>query len=443
MSESRKVLIPLALGQDGRVGTVEAMTVRSHLQGQGLDPAIADLADCALYRAGLEARAAVRRLTGRKRYGLRLLPSASPNVQLTPSSPAEFKGLAEENNQSAELGLALGLLMANGRSPVPAILATGRLSGEDREDLSQIEVLPVDGIEQKCRGIAAFFEAHRGGPWSDGILFVTPDRAVNGQAFSQAHADALADLDAQAAKIGVRLTHQPVRTLAQAADLLHLRAAPKHPMEWPARVASVAGVAALALAGVVYSWANSPITLSFQPIEAEGQMLPSPLRSAFRADLQASAQLPLCRGADGLAQISWGEELTFLMSTEPTRAPSTWLDFVVIVVGEQSEPFVVPAQALPVGGRPERADDGSITLGARLPVVKGPDEEMKLVVLASKWSGLRVREIEDRLTEIHRDPEEREPINAYVAYLSRVADGYLDYSFKIQERLEGCSNNGV
>ncbi len=75
------------------------------------DPSVVELNDVNLYESGLTAR----RLPQARR-ALRLL-SSSDAMRLRAVDRIVFRGLSEENGRSAELGLALALLMLERPSP--------------------------------------------------------------------------------------------------------------------------------------------------------------------------------------------------------------------------------------------------------------------------------------------------------------------------------------
>ncbi|MEM9140323.1 MAG: hypothetical protein AAGB15_10900, partial [Pseudomonadota bacterium] len=442
MTSRRTVLVPLAAGQTGRIAVINA----SDDDGQGvgtavganMDPRIADLFDYDLYSAGQRAVASLGLLPSPERRRWLLLSPKARRAKLSVATPDAFHGLSEENNRSAELGLALGLIMAGRERSVPTVLATGALSLGDGDNLATATVEPIGGIEQKCAAALKFLQSGRGGAWSDGIDFITPARALDGQAFSDAHGVALADLCEQAAKAGIEIRHRPIATLAEALPYLHLSPASAHRLEGVARSAAVLAACLVLASAAVLTWSSTPLAMHFAPITVGSEEIATPVRSVYQPDLDGSVSMPVCRSSDGLAQVAAGEELTFAIETDPTKAPLAALDFAVIVLGDTSEPKIFPMNALPREGRPALTDQGRIRLGARIPVIDQPDEEMKLIVLSQKLWRLPLDEIEGKLAAIRSDPETAEPINAAVRYLSRLGGGYLDYSFITRQSLADC-----
>jgi hypothetical protein len=267
------------------------------------DRVAAPLRKVGLYQAGCAAASAVRKLGIRQpltalyqrisRFawieGQRLQPAS-------PSGPSE--------GRSAELGLALVLLMCASGSRHRHVIATGALGGQPRGvSNDDVEVLPVGSLREKLRLVLTF--ARHGGLPAPGpgreLLFITPRQFEQDGLWSDV--PSLPEIG-QLREFGVRVV--PVGRLSEAAaEMKALRA--RHLVH--DRLAQVLVASALLLGVMGYGWwslRETHIPMVFLPgggaaLDAE------PFQACFTAD-GGFYPIPLARNGVG-RQVPVGETL--------------------------------------------------------------------------------------------------------------------------------------
>ncbi|MCI4666307.1 MAG: hypothetical protein MRY74_16485 [Neomegalonema sp.] len=442
--EPSPIALVLLAGDGGRVGVVEAGPPRGDKRSEAVDPALQDLLDCGLYSAGRVARAAARRLAALSMAKGRLLRPAPVDTVLTPAVDKEFDGLDEANSASAELGLALAILMRQHRCRRQVVAATGALSegGPSDADFAAIPIKAVAGVDEKLAALGRFLEEHRGGPWSDGLVLATPALSMDGRPFLEAHAGAVASLEAAAKAVGSSVVVAPARSLNEAVKRLGPRPA-SHPKEWLARLGLGFGVLCGAMALTVAIWLSQPTDLRFGALKGPGGAeATTPLRTAYNHLDGDGAALPECRGRDGVLRVGWGEELTVLAEIGPTTAPAQAYEGIIVGVTEDGDAKLYPAALLPPEGRLARGGDGVVRFGGRIPITPPPrgdgDRQLKLFVLARKLRRYDYKQIEAELRDAMAAAPKDGRLNAASRVIADVSGASLEAVIVATPRVEGC-----
>jgi hypothetical protein len=267
------------------------------------DRVAAPLRKVGLYQAGCAAASAVRKLGIRQPLtALYQRISRLAWIEGQRLQPAGARGPSE--GQSAELGLALVLLMCASGSRHRQVIATGALGGQPHGVLDDdVEVLPVGSLPEKLRLVSTLAQ-HGGLPGVGSgpeVLFFTPRRFEQDGLWSEV--EALPEV-ARLKEMGVRVI--PVERLSQAAaELKALRA--RHLFHDHLAQALVAGLLLVALAG--YGWSalqQQPIAMTFLP-GGGAALEPEPYQACFTKD---GGFYPIPLGREGLARsIPVGETL--------------------------------------------------------------------------------------------------------------------------------------
>ena len=281
------------------------------------DRVAAPLRKVGLYQAGCAAASAVRKLGIRQPLtALYQRISRLAWIEGQRLQPAGARGPSE--GQSAELGLALVLLMCASGSRHRQVIATGALGSQPHGVVEDdVEVLPVGSLPEKLRLVATLAQ-HGGlpgvGSGAD-MLFFTPRRFEQEGLWSEV--ESLPEV-ARLKELGVRVV--PVERLSQAAaELKALRA--RHLFHDRLAQAVVAGLLIVGLAG--YGWSalrQQPIAMTFLP--GGGAALdPEPYQACFTDD---GGFYPIPLGREGLARsIPVGETLGWRVQVgEPQNGPS-------------------------------------------------------------------------------------------------------------------------
>ena len=316
------------------------------------DRVAAPLRKVGLYQAGCAAASAVRKLGIRQPLtALYQRVSRLAWIEGQRLQPAGARGPSE--GQSAELGLALVLLMCASGSRHRQIIATGALGGQPHGVLDDdVEVLPVGSLPEKLRLVGALAQ-HGGLPGVGAgaeVLFFTPrwfER--DGRA---AEVETLPEV-ALLKDMGVRVV--PVERLSEAAaELKALRA--RHLFHDRVAQALVAGLLLGALAG--YGWSalqQQPIAMTFLP-GGGAALEPEPYQACFSPD---GGFYPIPLGREGVARsIPVGETLGWRVQIgEPENGRSglaSWLApehyyVAQVMVSERSRAKVIVPQLAGAG----------------------------------------------------------------------------------------------
>jgi hypothetical protein len=229
-----------------------------------------------LYKSGITAVASVQKL-GLKRpllaiyqwwkrqayiESLRLYLAGTRTVD---NAPHDWRSASHDvDGYSAELGLALALLMTASQAPHHLVIATGRLSGQPSgtsiKDPDDVEVLSVGKLPEKLRLIerlAIDKKLPRGRDHKDPVWLFTPTTFDNGEGVKTLpEAGRLKDL-------GIAII--PVKTLGEAAG--HLKAERARWM-WQDG-AMLGGIACLPLilSAMIYWWPKPPLPVTLPNLE--------------------------------------------------------------------------------------------------------------------------------------------------------------------------------
>lgn len=433
---SKFVLIPMA-GRSGAgaVGVIEAVSGRSERSAPTIEPALVELLDVNLYKSGQRAYAAFRHLPALRR-SFRLLPSSGQIFLRVPDSEP-FEGLAEENSGSAELGLALALLMQERGSPLSTVAATGTLKFPPNGGSQDRLIGPVGGVREKFAAIGAHIRMRKGGDWGSRLMLLAPREALTGEPFAEAHEEDLLTLQQEAAAAGVKIDLRLVGSLKEAAAAVGAFGRRLHPLEWPARVGALAAAAGILQASVLIVSALEPMKMSFAPVVVEGlgefetpaRSQPPPIRGVYLLQKH-------CVGRDELPQVPFNEGLTISVSVR-SQAPFWAHDFLVVSAGDSGEdPKVFPMASLSMEGRPRKTEAGEIVWGLRLTFTE-PAEEMKIFLLGRKFGTFDSAAIATGVAKAMREARPENRLNAALHHLANSgADEMLDYGFRVVEKLE-------
>ena len=408
---AREALIPMVSGSTG--GTVARVAADGELAGPHaaqLDRSLTELLESGLYQAGQQAKAAVRLL---KLPGYLWPGRASEALHV--NNPGDVVGLGAENAVSAELGLALALLMYRAQTGPRTVLASGTLGlshgGRD------VPVLPVHHLAQKLRTVVQYF-SQPGAPPAPEILLV-PIQDPDGVAVASRY-----HREVQALRnLGIEL--HGVGTLADAARLVGARRLAVSPAGRRVRwvlAGVVLGLAAFASLRACY---NSSIPLSFATVAIQnGNIVATPAR--YRPRSSASELLPPCRlaGSDTPGFIV-GEQMAVRLSTGTARDLASWLggyQHILVSISSSSGAKVLPPPTLtPIVS-------GSTT--GYLIDVHEPQEETLLIWLAKRGKPFDAAALDAKLRRTLQPLRPTERINAARNLLQSSAAGVLLYSFR-------------
>lgn len=437
----RTVIIPLgtAQGAKGRTAHVHASGAKPANEAR-LIPEIALLNDCRLYPAGAVALDAVRRLD-LKTAGFapgQWFGGPPPAAYVSVSNAPELYGLTPENSASAQLGLALAMLMYKCQTPARAAIATGALATDGlagalagrRDDVA---VKPVGLLAQKFEAVGRLLSDYRGAALSSSLPLFFPQETETGEETAAAHAGALAALVASYRAQGLVLEPRPVSTLREAAAALGARRLPPSRTDRALATLLLAAPLLAGLAGSAHWWLGRPLPLSFGAIRlADGETVATPARAA-PAPGGALEIAGLCRNDRGLPVYGAGDRL--VLKVRAGEDGSDWLaggyHFAIVTVSERSGVRVFPPQSW--GGEPSDAG-ASVTLP-----IEAPAEESKVMVLAQRRRPFDTDTIRTLLIQAVEGRPPAERINAAVNSLARQAPGYLDYSFQTVEGKPECA----
>jgi hypothetical protein len=408
---AREALIPMVdRASAGAVARVAADGELVEPHAAQLDRSLCELLESGLYKAGQQAKAAARLVKLPGRGWLR-----SESEALHVNNPGDIIGLGAENSASAELGMALALLMYRSQSDSRAVLATGALElGYGGRD---VPILPVHHLEQKLRTVVRYFS--QPGAASAPRLFLVPQHDPDGAPVLERYGPEKEALN------GVGVDLHGVGTLTEAANLVGAR----RYAVWPAerrlrRLVAAAAAGAVGLAAF-NSWYNSSIALSFATTaNPDGTISATPgryQRGAATGDL-----LPPCRiaGIDTPGFVI-GEQMAVRLRTGNPHDLASWLggyQHVLVSISSTSGAKVLP---LP-GPRPVAA--GAET--GYLLDVRQPEEETLLVWLAKRGPPFDTTGLEARLRATLQPLQPAERMSAARNLLRKLAPGSLFYSFR-------------
>ncbi len=427
------------LSSDEAVKAAE-IDVKAH--DKDWDQVAAPLRKVGLYQAGCAAASAVRKLGIEPPFGAlyqqvaRLAWIEGQRLQsASPSGPSE--------GRSAELGLALVLLMGASGSPDRQAIATGALGGQPSgHPTDDVEILPVGSLPGKL-DLVLTLASHDNLPRFNRdrqLLFFTPRTyEEDGEQRDVASLPVVEQLS----KFGVKVV--PVARLGEAATILKARRA-RH---LAADRLLQAGVAAMALflvaATAWYAWPRPKVTITFLP--AGGMALAAePYQACFTAD---GGFYPVPLDRDGIDRtIPAGSTLGWNLRVEdagngahPLGQWSQPENFhLAQVMLASASPAKVMTPSMPDGRPVELAPGSAWEWGWKL---NGEPEDNMLVLLAQPDKPFDAADLRDalveRFPEAHRaDGEQTLDLTAAANFLSSLAPGAVRFNLKTVEGEDRC-----
>jgi hypothetical protein len=402
----RETLIPMVGAAGGAVARVAADSELPPQHQAQLDRELSDLLECGLYQAGQQAKAAVRSL---KLSGGGLLGRSAAALSVV--NPGDVTGLGTENSSSAELGLAIALLLFHSRANERSVLASGALNLN--AGASQVQIGAVHHLGEKLRLVAEYFR--QPGSAKPPKWFLIPPRDPDGSDVTERYGQEIESLD----QLG--MTVRPVATLSEAAKILGASRIALRNSERRLRrmVAAAAVAAAAAAAGSM--WLNSAVPLRFTTIAApDGNVLMTPARVIRQG---SAAIVPPCRQAAGtLPTFEIGNQIAVRVRTDPAPFDvAPWVGgyhYVVVAVSALSLPKVMPAAG------------ASTHLGTEFALdILGPPEETTLTVLARRGTGFDTDKLRANLIHLLIPLKRVEWDSAARRYLHEAAPGVLSFRF--------------
>jgi hypothetical protein len=439
----RTVLIPLAgFGDDaGRIARVQADSTSATRNPAGLKPQIAELADWQLYEAGAIALGAIKRLSLKPRgfAPFQRLTRTSVSGLLTVTNGPDLLGLTAENARSAELGLALALLMHASQIRDRLVIATGCLSRDAAPGIAtrDVAVLPVGEMKRKIAVLEEALELQKGSAYTRRIVFFVPSVTPEGAPTTAKHAAEFQHLTDAYRQQGVEIEVCPVGTLREAAAKLQIEGTVATTADRVLVACLIAALITMGAAGLMYRWVTAPLHLAFGNIElTSGVSVASPMRAVFDIGKKTFVMRPTCFGAQRIPIYRAGESLVFRAIMRNGSLLGRGLlgyHYVVISVSEQSGLKVFPAETFrhPVSlteHATARPLDVSWQLTAVIPV-DAPGEKNKLIILARRLQPFDSAALRHDLEAALEGRPASQRINTVVAQLAGYVPGYLDYSF--------------
>jgi hypothetical protein len=406
---AREALIPLV--GDAAGGSVARIAADAELaapHAAHLDRSLIELLENGLYQAGQQAKSAVRQFP---LPGHTWLPRASEALHVV--NPGDVVGLGAENANSAELGLALALLMFRAQSEQRAVIASGALDlNSGRRD---VPVLPVHHLAGKLRLIVRHFSQPGSAPAPRNFLIPShdPDGVPIAERYG-AEIKALGELG-----IGVH----GVSTLGEAAHLAGARRRALNSAERHLRQAAYASAAVFAAVLALHYWFNAAIAMSFIPLtNADSSLVATPARSVLRST--PAQLLPPCRVNGRMPAFPVGEHMAVRLRTGSQHGFAAWFggyQHALVSVSDSGIKVLPPPTAAPVVPGAE--------VGYLLEV-REPEEETLLVWLAKRGSPFDTAELEAKLRKQLQTLRPSERISAARNLLQTAAPGVLLYSFR-------------
>jgi hypothetical protein len=445
------VLVPLAgkPGEAGRLARITAGDVAPAGSGEmQLDPQIAGLRQSKLYRAGETAQAALRETELVRRIARRLVLTRRtpvPGYLSVADGQDALRGLDEKaTSSSAQLGLALALVLHAADHPVRAVFATGALlpGGVDPSVVlprERVAVHPVEGIPEKLAAVATL--AGTKGAAVPGQLFL-PATTTDGRATREAYAGEIAALEAAFAAHGHPLTVHAVATLDEAIERLAIRSLAIDRREtWLRR--AIAGTVAAGILGAVahtgwQAWLARPIdlTLASVPVAERGERV-TPLRIRHTTTGERQLQ-PDCRDADRVPLFGVGDRIVVAAEVrEPEAAVRQLGGYRFAVLGVSAS-----------GGVKEfhdrelrfTADHGKPRVAFEIVASDRVEEVTRVLVLVRRVVGFDRAAIRDEMRRAVDAAPPGERINAATALAARLAPRHVSIDIRTMAGEVSCTD---
>lgn len=431
-------LTPLSGAEAAKVAAIDIKA-----RDKDWDQVAAPLRKVGLYQAGCAAASAVRKLGIEPPFGAlyqqvaRLAWIEAQRLQsASPSGPSE--------GRSAELGLALVLLMGASGSPDRQAIATGALGGQPSGHATDdVEILPVGSLPGKL-DLVLTLASHDNLPRFDRereLLFFTPlTFEENGEQRDVASLPVVEQLS----KFGVRVL--PVGRLGEAATILKARRARHLAADRWLQAGVAAAVLVLAATTAWYLWPTPKVSMTFLP--AGGMALAAePYQVCYTAD-GGYDPVPLDRtGIDRImpagSTLGWNVQVDDAANGEHllaswTRPARYHLAQIMLA---STSPAKVITPSLP-DGRPVELPPGSAwEWGWKL---NDKPESNMLVLLAQPEKPFDAAEIRSALVE--QFPAARRAngtdghldLTAAANFLSSLAPGAVRFNVKTVEGEDRC-----
>jgi len=394
----------------GALARVSADSELADPHAAQLDRGLSDLLECGLYKAGQQAKAA-RRLVGRSGQGI----LRSVNEALHIDNPGDIVGLGADNSASAELGLALALLMYRAQTQVRAILATGAL--ELSQGNRSVPVLPIHHLGQKFRTVLRHF----GQPGSANAprIFLAPEKDPDGAAIADRYRQEIAALK----EAGVEVLG--VSSLGDAARLVGAHGVAMTRLERIFKRGLVATVAGLTGAAIIHAWYDYPIALSFASVaNPDGSISVTPARRG--ATGAGMGILPPCHvSGTEIPAFAIGDQVAVRLKTGQSHELASVLGgyehALVSISSTSGVKVMLPSLQGPIV-------PGSET--GYVVSVRAPEEETALIWLAKRGAPFDPVALESNIHHVIDPLNPAERITAARNFLSRAAPGSLFFTFR-------------
>lgn len=421
----------------------KAAAIDSKARDKDWDQVAAPLRKVGLYLAGCAAASAVRKLGIEPPRGAlyqqvaRLAWIEAQRLQsASPSGPSE--------GRSAELGLALVLLMGASGSPDRQVIATGALGGQPSgHPTDDVEILPVGSLPGKL-DLVLTLASHDNLPRFDRereLLFFTPlTFEENGEQRDVASLPAVEQL----AKFGVRVV--PIGRLGEAATILKARRA-RHLAADRFLQAGVAAAALVFSAAIAWHlWPSPRVTMTFLP--AGGMALAAePYQACFTPD---GGYYPVPLDRDGIVRVMpVGSTLGWSVRIDDPGTDEHLLGrwtqpaqyHLAQVMLASSSPAKVATPSLPDGQPVELLPGGAWEWGWKL--TDEPENNM-LVLLAQPEKPFNAAEIRRVLVEQFPAAQQRNgaehdlDLTAAANFLSSLAPGAVRFNVRTVKGEDQC-----
>ena len=416
-----------------------AAEIDSKARDKDWDQVAAPLRKVGLYQAGCAAASAVRKLGIEPPIGAlyqqvaRLAWIEAQRLQsASPTGPSE--------GRSAELGLALVLLMGASGSPDRQVIATGALGGQPSGHASDdVEILPVGSLPGKL-DLVLTLASHNNLPRFDRereLLFFTP--LTFEQEGEQREVASLPVVE-QLLKFGVRVI--PVARLGEAATILKARRA-RHLAADRFLQGAAAAMALIIAVGVAWHlWPSPRIIMTFLP--AGGMALAAePYQACFTPD---GGYYPVPLDRDGIGRtLPAGSTLGWNITIEDPGTDDHLLGqwtqprqyHLAQVMLASSSPVKVVTPSLPDGRPVEMPPGGAWEWGWKL---TDKAENNMLVLLAQPEKPFDAAEIRHALVEqFPVAPAEGDlDLTAAANFLSSLAPGSVRFNVRTVEGEDRC-----
>ncbi|MDH3660866.1 MAG: hypothetical protein OEU92_12725 [Alphaproteobacteria bacterium] len=417
----------------------KAAAIDSKARDKDWDQVAAPLRKVGLYQAGCAAASAVRKLGIEPPFGAlyqqvaRLAWIEAQRLQsASPSGPSE--------GRSAELGLALALLMGASGSPDRQVIATGALGGQPSgHNADDVEILPVGSLPGKL-DLVLTLASHDNLPRFNRereLLFFTPLTFEDDG--EQRDVSSLPVVE-QLLKFGVHVV--PVGRLGEAATILKARRA-RHLAADRFLQAGVAALALVVAAGAAWHlWPSPKITMTFLP--AGGMALAAePYQACFTPD---GGYYPVPLDRDGIVRTmpagsTLGWNITIDDPGTGEHLLGRWVQpdqyHVAQIMLASSSPAKVVTPSLPDGRPIELPPGGAWEWGWKL--TDKPENNM-LVLLAQPEKPFDAAEIRRSLVEQFpaNGADGGLDLTAAANFLSTLAPGSVRFSVRTVEEEERC-----